>query len=196
VQLDIDISGIEELKRLNLFLDRKTIDKALLAGTRYAGKATPPAAAQQIVRRYNIKSARVKQDIRGPYVRGGFENPEARIFFARRPPSAVQWGGVDQDMPGKGLSVKILKAKPRIQVARGFMRRAPGGGFRVPPQPFRRTTKNRYPLAYVYGPSIGSIFAGDSAHGEEIRDAVGKRIEEQYIKGIERALGAAARGFG
>ena len=46
----------------------------------------------------------------------------------------------------------------------------------------------------VYGPSVGSMFLGNSAIGPQLRSDVEKRIQEQFIKGFQRVLDSAKRG--
>ena len=199
------ITGAEDLKRLRSFLDVKLYDKATRGGISYASKAVPPAVAKGISSSYNIASARVKKDIsRTQFVDNG---QTALIRFSRRPPTLAQFKpdpGIRQPQPGLGrgkgwgkpakpgkpLSVTIVKGKGRQSIGGVFLATGASANRLV----LRRTGNGQ--LQGVYGPSTGSIFLGNSAIGPQLRDDVQKRINEQFIKGYQRVLDSAARGYG
>ncbi len=64
--LSFSVTGVQDLKRLQAFLDPKLYDKARRGGISYASKAVPTAVSKGISSNYNIGSTRVKQDIRAP----------------------------------------------------------------------------------------------------------------------------------
>lgn len=199
------ITGAEDLKRLRSFLDVKLYDKATRGGISYASKAVPPAVAKGISSTYNIASTRVKKDI--SRVRFVDDGQTALIGFSRRPPTLTQFKpnpGTRPQRPGLGrgkgwgkptkagkpLSVTIIKGKGRQSIGGVFMANGQNDNRLV----LRRTGTGKLPG--VYGPSTGSIFLGNSAIGPQLRDDVQKRINEQFVKGYQRVLDSAARGYG
>ena len=203
--VSLSLAGIDQLKRLQAFLDPKLYDKATKGGISYASKAVPPAVAKGISSGYNITSRRVKQDIsRVRFADGG---QSAVIGFSRRPPTLAQFKpnpGSRQPQPGLGrgmgwgkptkagkpLTATIIKGKGRQIISGAFMATGASANRLV----LRRTGNGS--LQGVYGPSTGSIFLGNSAIGPELRADVQTRINEQFIKGYQRVLDSAARGFG
>ena len=201
----ITVTGSEGLERLRSFLDPKLYAKATKGGITYASKAVPPAVAKGISSGYNISSSRVKKDIsRVRFADGG---QSAVIGFSRRPPTLAQfkpnpgsrqpqpglgrglgWGRPVK--PGKPLTATIIKGKGRQIIPGAFMATGASANRLV----LRRTDNGQ--LKGVYGPSTGSIFLGNSAIGPKLRADVQTRINEQFIKGYQRVLDSAARGFG
>jgi hypothetical protein len=187
IGINFSISGIQDLQKMQEILKPALFAKALKGGMSYAAKGAKTAAAKEIGARYNIKAARIKQDIRGPqFLDGG---ATARLVFSRKPPSALSYGGKDT---GKGLRMKVLKSEGIKPVTRGFI-----GTGRIAGLPFRRVNaKGNQPIAFVSGPSIGSIFMGSGDNAQVMQQIVSDRINEQFVKGVERVLSAAARGYG
>lgn len=197
--INLNLSGLSDLQRMQAFLAPDTFLKARSAGLRYAAKATPPAVAKAITARYNITSARVKQDTKGPFI----ANDTATLVFSRKPPTLLQYGfkpgkrggpqpGLGQGMgwgkpqpKGKPATAKILKAGARIEYPNTFLAKG---------LPFTRTKGGK--LKVEHGPSIGSLFLGSSQFGTVIRSEVDARINQQFITGMQRALDSASRGFG
>lgn len=198
-RIDLNLSGLSDLQKMQSWLAPATFDKARAAGLRYAAKATPPAVAKAITARYNITSARIKQDTKGPFIR----DTEATLVFSRKPPTLLQYGfkpgrrGGPQPGLGQGLgwgkpqpkgrpaTAKILKAGARVSYPNTFLAKG---------LPF--TPKADGQLKVEYGPSIGSLFLGQSQFGAVIRSEVQDRINTQFITGMQRALDSAMRGFG
>jgi hypothetical protein len=202
--VQITLTGIEDITRARGFIAPATFLKAQKEGVRYASKAVPPAVAKGITSKYNLKSARVKDDI--SKVTFAPDGESATIRFSRRPPTLVQFNpnpGRRGRQPGLGRGRGWGPAKPagqpvRAAVLRGARKPYRGvfitnanSGNRVALKP----TDNGG-LQSIYGPSIGSIYAGNSAIGDELRNTVEQRIQGQYLKGFERSLNASARGFG
>lgn len=184
--INLQLDGVEGISRMQRFVSPKStkpIRAAMKYGLQYASRAGKTESAKQIRAKYSIASARIKKDIDGPFLSPDFS--EAKIIFARKPPSALAYGGRDT---GKGLRMTVIKGQ-RKRVARGFLVRSG----RLAGKPFRRIGPERKPIDFVSGPSIGSIFAGESRFGEQIRTEVGKRINEQFAKGFERKLSEKAR---
>ena len=194
-RLDLQLTGMDALQAIT---DPKLYDKALRGGLRYAANSVPPAAARTIRTEYNISAARIKQDIKGPFIR---EN-EAVILFARKPPTLMQFGfkpgkrghqpGLGQGKgwgpakpKGKPATAKILRAGARLSYPNSFLNKG---------LPFTRGAGGK--LRVEYGPSIGSMFLGRSQYGDRFRLEVETRMNEQFIKGIQRVLDSATRGYG
>jgi len=202
--IQITLSGIEEIARARGFIAPATFIRAQKAGVRYASRAVPPAVAKGIRGAYNLSSARIKQDISG--IRFAPDGESATIRFSRRPPTLVQFRptpGTRGRQPGLGRGLGWGPANPpgrplQATILRGQRKAYPGvflaTGANGNQLALRRTSSGQ--LQAVYGPSIGSIYAGNSAIGEDLRRTVEQRIQEQYLKGFQRALDAAARGYG
>jgi hypothetical protein len=202
--VQIQLSGIGEITRARGFIAPATLLKAQKAGVRYASRSVPPAVAKGITAAYNLTSARVKKDISG--IRFAPDGESATIAFSRRPPTLVQFRptpGRRGRQPGLGRGLGWGPARPPgrpVQAAilrgqrkpyRGVFLATGANGNQLA---LRRTDSGQ--LQSVYGPSIGSIYAGNSAIGDELRNSVEQRIQDQYLKGFQRALDAAARGYG
>jgi hypothetical protein len=201
--VSVSLAGIDQLKRLQAFLDPKLYNKALRGGITYGSKAAPPAVAKGITASYNLSAARVKKDIsRTQFVDGG---QTALIRFSRRPPTLTQFkpkAGTRYPQPGLGRGMgwgKPTKAGKPISaiINRGNGRKSFDGAFfaqglNANSLVLRKGSNGR--LYGVYGPSVGSMFLGDSAIGPQLRDDVQKRIQEQFIKGFQRVLDSAKRG--
>jgi hypothetical protein len=201
--VSITLSGVEDLKRLELLINRKLYDKAIKGGISYASKSVPPAVAKGITGSFNLGSARVKKDIsRVSFVD---EGSTALIKFSRRPPTLTQfrpnpgkrqpqpglgrglgWGPPRK--PGKPLTAVVARATGRKPFAGAFVARGLNANSLV----LRKDSNDRF--YGVYGPSVGSIFLGQSKIGPQLREDVSKRVNEQFIKGFQRVLDSAARG--
>ena len=187
-RLNLELSGINELLKLKSYTDPKLYEKALKGGLSYASRSVPTTAAKAIRERYNISSSRIKQDIKGPFITGD----QATIVFSRKPPSALQYGGKDPMRPGRGLTVMVQRGQ-RKPVARGFIVRSGA----LQGKPFQRVSDQpNAKLRFVSGPSIGSIVLRNSSFGQLIRTEMEVRMNEQFIKGIQRVLDSSARGYG
>lgn len=185
---NVTLTGAQDLFKLKAFLAPKLFQKAIRGGLSYAAKAGSVSVAKSIGSVYTLKAARIKQDIKGPFIRGD----EATIIFSRKPPTALQYGARDPMKPGRGLTVAIIRGQ-RKPVARGFIVRSG----RLAGMPFHRANNTHAsPIHMVIGPSIGSIALGDSEFGAMIRAELSDRMNVAYIKGVERVLDSAARGYG
>ena len=188
LRLDVTIEGAKDLLKLQHFLDPKLLAKATRGGITYAAKAAKVAVAKEVRARYNIPAARVKQDVTGPSFSA--QGEVATLYLSRKPPSALSYGGRDT---GRGLTMKITRGGRAQRVSRGFLVKTGS----LAGLPFRRVTKDRDSrIAFVSGPSIGSLFAGQADNAEVMHAAVQARINEQFIKGMQRVLDSAARGYG
>ena len=201
--VSFSVSGVDQLSRLQAFLDPKLYDKARRGGISYASKAVPTAVSKGITSAYNLTASRVKKDIsRTQFVDGG---QTALIRFSRRPPTLTQfkpkagtrnpqpglgrgmgWGKPAQ--PGKPISAVISRSRGRQTFTGAFFAQGLNANSLV----LRKGSTGRF--YGVYGPSVGSMFLGASAIGPELRANTEKRIQEQFIKGFQRVLDSAKRG--
>jgi hypothetical protein len=186
--VSFELTGLDSLRRMQTFLAPDLLEKASKGGMSYAGKAAVTTAAKEVRSHYNIPSARVKQDITGPRISQGGQ--VATLVFSRKPPSALSYGGKDT---GKGLRMKIARGGSLQPVTRGFIAKTG----KLAGLPFRRvSSQSGSRLAFVSGPSIGSLFLRQGDQASVMQAAVQARINEQFLKGFDRVVKAAARGYG
>jgi hypothetical protein len=206
--LSLSITGLDDLKRLTRLTNPDLYLKAIKGGISYASKAVPPVVSKGIRSRYGLTAARIKQDISG--IRFDDGGTTATIRFSSRPPTLTQYGarpgtratgqrGLGRGLgwsrpatPGKPVTALTLRSQGRRPVANAFMATGANGNQLV----LRRSKARPGKFNAIYGPSIGSIFLGKSAAAEELQSDVQVRINEQFIKGFERVLSSAARGYG
>jgi hypothetical protein len=183
VAIQFSISGSKDLTLMMEFLQNQTYDRAVRDGLSYAGRAGKTTFAKEIGQRYTLAAARIKQDISNPSINS--TRAEMSIRFSRKPPSALSYGGRDT---GRGLTMAIFRGE-RVKINRGFVVRSG----RLAGKPFKRKTEARKPIYFVQGPSIGSIALGEGKFSEDIQTSGLSRIQEQYLKGVDRSLRNAAR---
>jgi len=204
--LTMKLEGLDRLQKMQEFLNPKTFDKAQKGGVSYAAKSVKPAVSKGIGAAYNIKAARIKEDISSVRIDDGGKT--ATIRFSRRAPTLSQFSvrpGTRGKQPGLGRGKGWGKANPagkpltaiqlrstgRTVIAGAFQATGNNGNLLV----FRRRASGK--LVGLYGPSIGDIFLGPrSKIGAQLRADVQARIQEQYLTGFQRVLDAAARGYG
>jgi len=203
--LSLSLSGIDNLQR---FLNPELHLRAVKGGIAYASRSVPPVVSQGIRKSYYLTASRIKQDISG--VRFTEQGTTATISFARRPPTLTQYGarpgtratgqrGLGRgrgwsppSKPGRPVTATILRSEGRKPVAGAFIATGNNGNTLV----LRRSTSKPNKLYAIYGPSIGSIFLRSSAIADQLQSDVQARINEQFIRGFQRVLDSAARGYG
>jgi hypothetical protein len=183
--LQINLDGQEKLSAMTALLSPATFERALKGGTQYAAKATPPAVSKAVGGRYTWKAGDIKGDIKGPTFSDG--GTTATLRLSRRARTAAVFGG---RQTARGYSFAIYRGQ-RETFRRGFL--APGKQGTL--LPFYREGKARYPINVIHGPSLGSVFLGNSRYGTVMKKEVETRMAEQFIKGIERELKRKQRGF-
>ena len=183
--LTISLDGQNQLKAMEAFLSPVTFARALQGGTKYAAKAATPAIAKAVGARYTWKAGDIKADVKGPRFTDG--GTTAILNLSRRPRTAAAFGGRQIK---RGYSFAIFKGE-RQTFRRGFLAQGKQGI----QLPFYRVGKDRYPIDVIHGPSLGSVFMGDSRFGEVMQKEVEARMSEQFIKGIERELARKQRGY-
>jgi len=202
--VSFQVTGLDQLQRMQAFLAPETFLKAQRGGISYALKAVSPAVAKGIGAAYNLKAARIKQDILSAKIDPG--GLSATVRFSRRPPTLAAFNpkpGKRGHQPGLGRGMGWGRAKPKGKpltalVVKGQGRRAYPGAFLATGASGNQLVMRRGPagqLLAMHGPSIGSIFLGRSSIGPQLRADVQARINEQFIKGFQRVLDSAARGF-
>ena len=207
MNINFSLEGIDQLQRLRLMLKPALYDKALQGGIRYAAKSVPTVVSKGIRANYNITAARIKQDISG--ISFNPSDQSATIRFSRSPPTLTQYGarpgtrGTGQPglgrgkgwgppaRPGRPLTAMVIRSQGRKPFEGAFMVTGNNAN-----QIVLRRSKNSARLYAVYGPSIGSIFLGKSAISQQLQADVQIRINDQFIKGFQRVLNSAARGYG
>lgn len=176
------IAGDDRLDAMLELLKPGQFRKAQAAGLKYGGRAGKTAAAKETSARYAIPSSRIKQDIRDPRMIG---ETTIEFRFARRPPGLINFSARQTK---SGVTFAIFRGQ-RQSAPGAFIATGQGGNKQV----FSRRGAARLPIQTWYGPSVGSVIMGDSRHGPQIREAVVERVNEQYLKGVERYLSSLAR---
>ena len=197
ITVDLQLSGFEKLSAIT---DPKLLAKAVKGGIRYAAKAGATQAAKSVASRYTIKSARIKQDIKGPFIYGD----TATLVFSRRPPTLNQFsltvGRRGGSQPGLGHGMGWGKPSPKgkpitARIFKDGKRQTYRGLFMVNGLPMRYIrAKNKFEVEY--GPSIGSDIFGTGRYATVIKAEMETRMNEQFITGMQRVLDSAARGYG
>jgi len=201
-----EITGLDQLAKMAEAISPRTLARAQRAGVTAAAKAVPGTVAKGISERYGIPSRRVRQDVRA--VRIAPDGMSATVGFSRRPPTLTQYGarpgrrasgqpGLGRGLgwgkptkPGRPLSALVVRADGRQPVAGAFLATGRSGNRLV----LRRGRGGK--LEALYGPSVGSIFAGGSKIGPVLRAETELLIRERFISGFQRVLDSAARGYG
>lgn len=192
-QLQIDLDGAEKLTPLQALLSPATFDRALRGGVQYAAKAAPPAISKAVGGRYNWRAGDIKNDIRAPRFFDGGRS--VTIGLSKRPRTAAVFGG---RVTAKGYAFSIVRGERQL-FRRGF--EAPGKQgqmlpfYRVRPGSEARSAGGRSPIDVIHGPSLGSVFLGDSRFGQAMQREVEDRMRVQFMVGIDRELSRVARGF-
>lgn len=190
--ITIDKSGLSAMRKL---LEPKQFQKDVSAGLRYATSTVKKVAAREIGNNYNLSAARIKQDIK----RVSATDDYIEMLFSRNPPSLRAYGGkpittrstkrIGIGVP-IGVKFKIMRKGKQTKADNVFW--LPIGGNTYPGLPFKRENGN---LEAATGPSVGSIFTGESAFGDKIREATTEAALVQFIKGVERNQARRVRGF-
>ena len=204
--ITLKIDGLSQLQKMLEFTDPKNFAKAQRAGVVKATGAIKTQVAKGIAESYNIKSARIKQDISKASIAA--DGSSATIRFSRRPPTLAQYGmkpgtkgsgqpGLGRGLgwgkptkPGRPLTATILKAEGRKAYKGAFVAIGNSGNQVV----LRKDSQGK--LYAVYGPSIGSIFLGKGRHAQQLQATAARLINDEFIKGFEKKLSDIARGYG
>jgi hypothetical protein len=192
-EIDIEESGLSAMRAL---ANPSQFRKDVIAGLRYVTPGLKKVIAKEIGTRYALPAARIKDDVRDPK----YSDDSITVRFNRVPPSLRAYGGrpikAKKTARGVGIPIgikyKVFKGK---QEKRDSVFWLQVSNVPFPGIPFRRTGTASTQIEALYGPSIGSIFTGKSAFGEEIRQKTVDYAQVQFIKGVERSFQRRARGF-
>jgi hypothetical protein len=201
----LEITGLDQLRKMAEALGPQMLAKATRAGVRHAAAGVAPKVSQSIAQRYGIPSRRVRQDVRA--VRIAADGQSATVAFSRRPPTLTQYGakpGTRGRQPGLGRGLgwgkPVKPGRPlSALIDRSAGRQPVPGAFVVAGNNGNRLTVRRGrggKLVSLYGPSVGSIFAGGSKIGPALRAETETMIRDRFISGFQRVLDSAARGYG
>lgn len=199
IRVDLQLTLTQTIKPFIAITDPKLLAKAVKGGLSYAAKAGKTQAAKSVAARYTIKSARIKQDIKGPFIYGD----TASLIFSRRPPTLNQFsltiGRRGGTQPGLGRGLGWGKPSPAgkpitARILKEGQRQTYRGVFMVNGLPMRFIrAKNKFQVAY--GPSIGSDIFGSGRYATVIKSELTTRMNEQFITGLQRVLDSASRGY-
>jgi hypothetical protein len=192
-RIDIDITGLNGMKAL---ANPAQFRKAVTAGLRYASPSVKKIAAKEIGAKYALSAARIKQDIKDPK----YTTDAILVTFSRVPPSLRAYGGKPiksrTTATGTGVPIgvkyRIFRKQPERRESVFWLQL---GSVPFPGIPFRREGAGSAGLVALYGPSVGSIFTGDSQFGEALRATTTEAAQVQFAKGVERHLSRIARGY-
>jgi hypothetical protein len=192
-RIDIDVSGLNGMKAL---ANPAQFRKAVQAGLRYASPSVKKTAAKEIGAKYALSAARIKKDIKDPK----YTSDSILVTFNRVPPSLRAYGGkpIRSRTTAAGIGTPI---GVKYRIFRGQTEKRDNvfwlqlGSVPFPGIPFRRDGPGSAGLVALYGPSIGSIFTGDSKFGEALRKATTEAAQVQFVKGVERYQSRIARGY-
>ena len=190
------------LARLMAFTDIAAYDRIVKRTLPYVARAARTKAGQEISGRYGLKSSRVKQDIGGIRMAPG--GGEAVIPFNRKPPTIHAYSASftaartanTQSSGARGVTSWTIYKGERNRSSHVFWRMANGRILPFISSKHGGSNQKYYNgIRVLYGPSIGSIFAGDSRFGDAIRTAVSDRMGEAFDVGIAREIKKIASGF-
>jgi hypothetical protein len=200
-----EITGLDQLAKMAEAIGPQMLAKATRAGVAHAAKGVAPKVGKSIAERYGIPSRRVREDVRA--VRIASDGQSATVAFSRRPPTLTQYGarpGTRGRQPGLGRGLgwgkPVKPGRPlSALIDRSAGRQPIPGAFMVNGNSGNRLTMRRGrggKLVSLYGPSVGSIFAGGSKIGPALRAETETMIRARFIAGFQRVLDSAARGYG
>jgi len=203
--VSFQLQGLDQLQKMQAFLNLKTFAKAQRAGIAKATSSIKTQVAKGITQAYGIKSARIKNDISNAAIAP--DGGSALVRFSRWAPTLTQYGarpgrqgkrkGLGRGMgwappkrPGQPLSVLVLRSGGRKPVRDAFMAQGRGGNQLV----LRRGKGGK--LKALHGPSVGSIFLGKSRIADSLQRTVSANIERDFMKGFERKMRDISKGYG
>jgi hypothetical protein len=197
LSIDLDTSALHDIEQL---LQPSQYKKILGKGSRVAAQSVKTSAAKSISSKYGIASARIKQDIRGPYVKSDDRHIIVEIYFARVGPSGMRY---NPKQTKSGLTLRIFKGE-KTTIPNGLIQTTKKGQrftFKTSQsRPYRpdlatNRRKSRKGLDAVYGPSTGSIFLGQSRFGDLLRQQVEDRTAERFQAGVAKAFRDFIKGY-
>ncbi len=203
--ITLKIDGLDGLQKMLQFTDPKNLAKATRAGVTKAGSSIKTQVGKSIGERYNLKAARIKEDISKAVVAP--DGMSAVVRFRSRPPTLTQFGakpgrrgrqpglgrGFGWGAPkpaGKPLTAIKLRSVGRKPEAGAFLAVGKNGNLLV----LRKDSQGK--MHAVYGPSIASIFGGKGRYTLELQAKAERLIQSEFQKGFQKKLDDIARGYG
>jgi len=203
--VSLQLTGLEGLKQMHALTSPAMVEKAVALGVKAAGSTAKTQIAKGITERYNIPSARIKQDIEGPSYRGN----TATIYASPKSPTLNRYGftpgvrgGTQPGLgrgrgwgkptkPGKRATAKVLRGKPAKPITNAFFNESRG-------LPMQRIAKHRGKdsLKVLKGPSMARIFAGRGLFARDLQRQATEAIDAAFAKAFEKVFTDAARGYG
>ena len=203
--ITLKIDGLDGLQKMIEFTDPKSFAKATRAGVTKAGSSIKTQVGKSIGERYNLKAARIKEDISKAVIAP--DGMSAVVRFRSRPPTLTQFGakpgrrgrqpglgrGLGWGAPkpaGKPLTAIKLRSVGRKPEAGAFLAAGKNGNLLV----LRKDSQGK--MHAVYGPSIASIFGGKGRYALELQAKAERLIQSEFQKGFQKKLDDIARGYG
>ena len=192
VAITVEAQGMTEMQR---FLDPKLWERSQRAGLLYAMARTKPMAAKLIGAQYGLKAARIKGDIGEPSVFTDY----ATMRFSRRTPTIRAYSGRFRTTGNRssqaGLTTWSVLRGQQESTRHAFWRFINGRPLPLINENQGGPGKYYNGIRVLYGPSVGSIFAGKSQFGDEIRKDTLEHAQEKYLVGVEREVSRRSRGY-
>ncbi len=137
-----------------------------------AQRAGGTEAKRAIAGQYNVRQSRIAGDLR---VQGDAAALRLSIVGTGRPLTAASFGGRQLK---RGYRVQVLRAGPAVVIRRGFTQEGVAA-------PLMRTSKARYPIRPIYGPSTPDMLGA-----ERVRNPLGAVLVTRLTKDVQRRLEA------
>lgn len=203
--VDIEIKGLEGARK---WFDPKNVDRAAKDAINEAAKKARTAADTEIRKTWNM----TKQSLKGrlKQVSKATEGKLESIIEAKSRPISLSSFGLTatsgrtkQTRKGvqtlkrassqQGVSVQILKGKPKTHLPHAFLKRMggsseTGGNFRV----FERMTKRRLPLADRHIITVASMFDRPDVQNS-MEQTIEETFNQRFNHHLDRLLDRAGR---
>jgi hypothetical protein len=204
--ITLKIEGLSALQKMIEFTDPKNFAKATRAGVTKAGSSIKTQVGKSIGERYNLKAARIKEDISKATIAP--DGMSAVVRLRSRPPTLTQFAmkpgrkgtgqpGLGRGLgwgkpakPGRPLTAMVIRADGRHSYKGAFVFIGKNGNQVVG----RKDSSGK--IHGVYGPSIASIFGGKARYAFELRANAERLIQDEFVKGFQKKLDDIARGYG
>lgn len=197
--LEVKIDGLEDALR---WFDPKIVDNAAKRAINDAAKKARTAADAEIRKTWNLAKKNLKGKLQVTQ-KASLEDLAAIVEAKSRPISLSEFGvtatrgKVKQTRKGiqilkrasrqQGVSVQILKGKPKTRLPHAFLGKVGGGHQRV----FERMTKSRLPLADRHVITVASMF-----EKTDVQSAVEDAIDDTFVRRFNHHLDRLLSGKG
>lgn len=176
----INIDGPDMKKLLKRLPDEKDAKKAAYRAINRSLVAGRKAAGEEVAKDYKISGGKVNKI--GKFKRANSSNIEAEIKWAGPGLELKQWGTNPANPPKRRRTKPILGTVFRgtKTTYRGaFVNRNKAGKVRA----YVRTSKNRFPIKPVYGPSPAQLVGA-----RDVKERFIKRASEMLEKRLEHEI--------